>query len=111
MLTLHRVPMQEVGALLVDEQGNPIHANLRLIETHPDGTVTAEIMRLDGDDVSYHPVDDEKKTFSMHEWHGAIVAALQEYLKEFGGPDTNEYHRQRHTYSEWASTFGRFMSW
>ncbi len=61
--------------------------------------------------MKYDPLKDEKKEFSLKDWADSAKEEIDSYVKDWEEPDSNDFHRQKHTWSEWMNAFMRYMSW
>lgn len=61
------------------------------------------------DQKNYNPIEDEKKEFSLEEFKELAKAELDKYAATFEGQ--NDFHKGKHTWGEWFSSFHRYMSW
>lgn len=59
--------------------------------------------------MSYSPIDDEKKPFTMAEFVKELKDAADQYEADLA--DANEFTRAPHTFDEWMIAFGGYMSW
>lgn len=59
--------------------------------------------------MSYDPIEDEKKEFSLEEWAEAIKAEIDDYVKTW--KDQNEFHQGKHTWTQWLNAFIQYISW
>lgn len=64
---------------------------------------------MDKGQLSYDPIRDEFKEFTLAEWLQVLQHELNTYVKEFEG--TTDFYRGKHTWSEWLTAFNRYMSW
>jgi hypothetical protein len=62
-------------------------------------------------DMSYDPINDEKKPFTQEEWATELKEAVDDYVKTFSKEPVNTFHGQTHTFNEWMASFHRYMSW
>lgn len=60
-------------------------------------------------DLEYDPIKDEKKEFTLEEWADTLIAEIRRYVQQW--KDANEFHKEKHTWTEWAKSFWRYMSW
>lgn len=61
--------------------------------------------------MSYNPIDDEKKPFTLREFEAELKDAVKQYADDFDGPGTSEFMQTSHFFDEWMSSFKRYMSW
>lgn len=59
--------------------------------------------------MSYDPIEDEKKEFTLEEWVDLIKDELDSYVKVW--KDQNEFHMGKHTWTVWLNSFIQYMSW
>lgn len=59
--------------------------------------------------MSYNPVEDEKKAFSLREFQELLQKEFAAYANEFDGK--NDFHKKPHTFNEWMNSFRVYMSW
>ncbi len=57
----------------------------------------------------YDPIKDEKKLFSLDEFVNLAKSELDKYNETW--KDVNEFHKGKHTWSEWFNGFLQYMSW
>ena len=57
----------------------------------------------------HNPLADEKKLYSNKEWAEVMKEEIDAYIKDFD--DQNDYHRGKHTWSDWVNSFNEYMSW
>lgn len=69
----------------------------------------AQIMENPPTFPSHNPILDDKRQYILEQFIATAKAELDEYQKTW--TDSNEYHRQPHTWNEWWKTFHRYMSW
>jgi len=58
--------------------------------------------------MSYDPIEDEKKPFTIRDFEQDVKDALVEWANAFDG--ANDFTKEPHTFDEWMRHFGRFMS-
>ncbi len=63
----------------------------------------------DDTEPEYDPMADPPKLYSLSEWVEVMCAELRRYERKW--TDKNEYHKGKHTWSEWVNGFIRYMSW
>ncbi len=58
--------------------------------------------------MSYDPIDDEKKPFTLREFEAELKEAVVQYANDF--ENANEFTSAPHTFDEWMRHFGQYMS-
>jgi hypothetical protein len=59
--------------------------------------------------VTYDPIEDEKKEFTLQEFSQILQDAAKDYEEVFDG--ANDFTKGKHTYNAWMAAFRGYMSW
>lgn len=58
---------------------------------------------------NYDPIRDENKLWTTKEFAEVLKELADDYASDFA--DSNEFHKQKHTFIEFIRSFGRWVSW
>ncbi len=60
--------------------------------------------------MSYDPIEDENKQFTLKEFAKELRDAADQFEKDFDHERASEFMRTPHTWQEWTASFHRWMS-